>query len=65
MGGRPYKKAASNVLLNRYNLTRISAARARSIIQLLHDYPARLLMHDIAMEPQPESAVSFASLAIE
>ena len=32
---------------------------------LLRDRPARLLMHDIAMEPQTESAVSFASLAID
>jgi AmmeMemoRadiSam system protein B len=34
-------------------------------LQLLRDHSARLLMHDIAMEPQTESAVSFASLAIE
>jgi hypothetical protein len=34
-------------------------------LELLRDHPARLLMHDIAMEPQTESAVSFASLAIE
>ena len=34
-------------------------------LELLRDHPARLLMHDIAMEPQSESAVSFASLAIE
>ncbi|HJU09412.1 MAG TPA: AmmeMemoRadiSam system protein B [Candidatus Binataceae bacterium] len=34
-------------------------------LELLRDHPARLLMHDIAMEPQTESAVSFASLSIE
>ena len=34
-------------------------------LELLRDRPARLLMHDIAMEPQTESAVSFASIAIE
>jgi AmmeMemoRadiSam system protein B len=34
-------------------------------LELLRDHPARLLMHDIAMEPQTESAVSFASLAID
>jgi MEMO1 family protein len=34
-------------------------------LELLRSHPARLLMHDIAMEPQTESAVSFASLAIE
>jgi AmmeMemoRadiSam system protein B len=34
-------------------------------LELLRDHPARLLMHDIAMEPQTQSAVSFASLAIE
>jgi MEMO1 family protein len=34
-------------------------------LELLRGHPARLLMHDIAMEPQTESAVSFASLAIE
>jgi AmmeMemoRadiSam system protein B len=34
-------------------------------LELLRDHPAHLLMHDIAMEPQTESAVSFASLAIE
>jgi AmmeMemoRadiSam system protein B len=34
-------------------------------LELLRDHRARLLMHDIAMEPQTESAVSFASLAIE
>jgi len=34
-------------------------------LELLRDHSARLLMHDIAMEPQTESAVSFASLAIE
>ncbi|HKV54146.1 MAG TPA: AmmeMemoRadiSam system protein B [Candidatus Binataceae bacterium] len=34
-------------------------------LELLRDHPARLLMHDIAMEPQTHSAVSFASLAIE
>ena len=33
--------------------------------ELLRDHQARLLMHDIAMEPQTESAVSFASLAID
>lgn len=34
-------------------------------LELLRNHPARLLMHDIAMEPQTESAVSFASLAID
>jgi AmmeMemoRadiSam system protein B len=34
-------------------------------LELLRDHPARLLMHDIAMEPQTESAVSFASLTID
>lgn len=34
-------------------------------LELLRDHRARLLMHDIAMEPQTESAVSFASLAID
>ncbi|MBV8772594.1 MAG: AmmeMemoRadiSam system protein B [Deltaproteobacteria bacterium] len=34
-------------------------------LELLRDHPARLLMHDIAMEPQTQSAVSFASLAID
>jgi hypothetical protein len=34
-------------------------------LELLRDHPARLLMHDIAMEPQTHSAVSFASLAID
>lgn len=34
-------------------------------LELLRGHPARLLMHDIAMEPQTESAVSFASLAID
>jgi MEMO1 family protein len=34
-------------------------------LELLRDHSARLLMHDIAMEPQTESAVSFASLAID
>lgn len=34
-------------------------------LELLRDRPARLLAHDIAMEPQTESAVSFASLAID
>jgi AmmeMemoRadiSam system protein B len=34
-------------------------------LELLRDHPARLLMHDIAIEPQTQSAVSFASLAIE
>jgi MEMO1 family protein len=34
-------------------------------LELLRDHPARLLMHDIAMEPLTQSAVSFASLAIE
>ncbi len=34
-------------------------------LELLRDHQARLLMHDIAMEPQTESAVSFASLAID
>jgi MEMO1 family protein len=34
-------------------------------LELLRDHPARLLMHDIAMESQTESAVSFASLAID
>jgi AmmeMemoRadiSam system protein B len=34
-------------------------------LELLRGHPARLLMHDIAMEPQTESAVSFASIAID
>ncbi|HLW70223.1 MAG TPA: AmmeMemoRadiSam system protein B [Candidatus Binataceae bacterium] len=34
-------------------------------LELLRGHQARLLMHDIAMEPQTESAVSFASLAID
>ena len=34
-------------------------------LELLRGHNARLLMHDIAMEPQTESAVSFASLAID
>lgn len=34
-------------------------------LELLRDHSARLLMHDIAMEPQTQSAVSFASLAID
>jgi len=34
-------------------------------LELLRDHPARLLMHDVAMEPQTESAVSFASIAID
>jgi MEMO1 family protein len=34
-------------------------------LELLKGHPARLLMHDIAMEPQTESAVSFASIAID
>lgn len=34
-------------------------------LELLRGRQARLLMHDIAMEPQTESAVSFASLAID
>jgi len=34
-------------------------------LQLLRDHPACPLMHDIAMEPQTELAVSFASLAIK
>ncbi len=34
-------------------------------LELLRGRGARLLMHDIAMEPQTESAVSFASLAID
>jgi predicted class III extradiol MEMO1 family dioxygenase len=34
-------------------------------LELLKGRPARLLMHDIAMEPQTESAVSFASIAID
>lgn len=34
-------------------------------LELLRGHRARLLMHDIAMEPQTESAVSFASLAID
>lgn len=34
-------------------------------LELLRGRSARLLMHDIAMEPQTESAVSFASLAID
>ena len=34
-------------------------------LELLSGHRGRLLMHDIAMEPQTESAVSFASIAIE
>jgi MEMO1 family protein len=34
-------------------------------LELLRGRAGRLLIHDIAMEPQTESAVSFASLAIE
>jgi MEMO1 family protein len=34
-------------------------------LELLRDHRGRLLMHDIAMEPQTESAVSFASIAID
>ncbi len=34
-------------------------------LELLRGHSARLLMHDIAMEPQTESAVSFASLVID
>jgi AmmeMemoRadiSam system protein B len=34
-------------------------------LELLRGRQGRLLMHDIAMEPQTESAVSFASLAID
>lgn len=34
-------------------------------LELLRGRRARLLMHDLAMEPQTESAVSFASLAID
>ena len=34
-------------------------------LELLRGHSARLLMHDIAMEPQTESAVSFASIAID
>jgi MEMO1 family protein len=34
-------------------------------LELLKGHPGRLLMHDIAMEPQTESAVSFASIAID
>ena len=34
-------------------------------LELLRGRPGRLLMHDIAMEPQTESLVSFASLAID
>jgi AmmeMemoRadiSam system protein B len=34
-------------------------------LELLRGHQARLLMHDIAMEPQTGSAVSFASLAID
>jgi len=34
-------------------------------LELLKGRPGRLLMHDIAMEPQTESAVSFASIAID
>jgi MEMO1 family protein len=34
-------------------------------LELLRDRPARLLKYGIAMEPQTESAVTFASLAIE
>jgi AmmeMemoRadiSam system protein B len=34
-------------------------------LELLRGRTGRLLMHDIAMEPQTESAVSFASIAID
>jgi MEMO1 family protein len=34
-------------------------------LELLKGHQGRLLMHDIAMEPQTESAVSFASIAID
>jgi AmmeMemoRadiSam system protein B len=34
-------------------------------LELLRGHRARLLMHDIALEPQTESAVTFASLAID
>jgi len=34
-------------------------------LELLRGHRARLLLHDIAMEPQTESLVSFASLAID
>jgi AmmeMemoRadiSam system protein B len=34
-------------------------------LELLRDHQGRLLLHDIAMEPQTESAVSFASIAID
>jgi MEMO1 family protein len=34
-------------------------------LELLRGRPAHLLAHDIAMEPQTESAVSFASIAID
>jgi AmmeMemoRadiSam system protein B len=34
-------------------------------LELLRGHRARLLMHDIAMEPETQSAVSFASLAID
>jgi hypothetical protein len=34
-------------------------------LELLSGHRGRLLIHDIAMEPQTESAVSFASIAIE
>lgn len=34
-------------------------------LALLRDHPGRLLLHDIAIEPQTESAVSFASIAID
>jgi len=34
-------------------------------LEMLKGRTARLLMHDIAMEPQTESAVSFASIAID
>jgi len=34
-------------------------------LELLRGHKGRLLMHDIAMEPQTESAVSFASIAID
>ncbi|MGH8012296.1 MAG: MEMO1 family protein, partial [Candidatus Binataceae bacterium] len=34
-------------------------------LELLRGHRGRLLTHDIAMEPQTESLVSFASLALE
>ncbi len=36
-----------------------------TLLELLRDRPGRLLKYDIALEPQTDSAVSFASIAID